>query len=224
MKRNHFLSGSRNPHLSFLLFMIGVASMTVAALLLFPVSVQAQCGGGTSSCQTCHEAEGEFPVSNLGNWHSDHVPGYFCTNCHAGDNTQSSAGAAHVDMVDPLADPTQRCESCHKDDTEAFAQRYKALLESSGAWDDVSVTTVQSSDPLDAPVDPLDAPMSSEPLDSPVTNDPLDAPAVAQPPAQEALAAETVTEQTGNRILVLLAEGLFIGGIGLVWVFERKHS
>lgn len=111
-------------------------------------TVLAQCGGESSSCQTCHEVDGEYPVNAIGEWHTDHVVGDLCASCHEGDKTTKDADAAHLAMTAPLENGT--CQVCHKNEADEFQATYISTWES---WNDVSETSTtfqrRSSDPGD---------------------------------------------------------------------------
>ncbi len=108
-----------------LLAIVGVA---LAAFLLWPRPVDAQCGTQASSCKNCHEVQGQDPVNNEGAWHIDHAFGDFCEFCHAGNVTATEADAAHEGMVYPLADVQASCASCHPTDYQDLAVIYAGTL------------------------------------------------------------------------------------------------
>ena len=113
-----------------------------------------------------------------------------------------------------VLDNTASCQTCHPDDADTLVATYREALASLPASS--APVAVAAADPLDAPIDPLDAPVSTDPLDAP--------PVVAPAPATVA-AAGIVTEDaanTGNQILVLLAEVLGMAGLGIIITLERR--
>lgn len=228
---------TRQPPFAWLLLLFGVA-LVLAALMVAAVPAQAQCGSEASSCKTCHEIRGEHPVNTTGAWHVDHAFEDYCASCHRGDTHAPDPADAHAEMNTALADMERYCGVCHQDATADLLASYSAML---GNPADASVASAPagsavdpldapaaSTDPLDAPADPLDAPAASaDPLDAPAS-DPLDAPtsggeivntAASSEPEVDAAAA---ARENGNRLLIVMAEGLLVLGFGTVWYFERR--
>lgn len=95
---------------------------------------QAACGASTSSCKTCHEVQGQDPVSQKGDWHVQHSFGDFCQACHLGVATETDKTKAHAGIVaKPQANPEQSCASCHPADAAARAAKYGGSAAPSGA-------------------------------------------------------------------------------------------
>ncbi len=115
----------------------------MAAVLLWPSPVDAQCGTQASSCKNCHEVQGQDPVNADGAWHVDHAFGDFCEWCHAGNVTATDKDAAHQGMIYPLDDVKTNCSTCHPDDYEALAAGYASVL-------GVTLTTGESASSSDA--------------------------------------------------------------------------
>lgn len=215
----------RTRYLSYSLLLAGVTVLALATLLFVaaPQVASAQCGGETSSCLSCHVMDGDTPFDGQAAWHNDHVTGGFCTNCHLGDKSSSTPDVAMADIIaSPQIVPETACASCHEANYEALNAVYLELAPAEASVAPITVDPLDAPvDPLDAPVDPLDAPV--DPLDAPV--DPLDAPVEveAEPVTVTAeTVADTAPDETGNRILLLMAEGLFVLGLGTFWFLERR--
>ena len=95
-----------------------------------PKVTEAACGASTSSCKTCHEVKGEDPVSQKGDWHTQHSFGDFCQACHLGVATETDKAKAHVGLVKPLAQPDESCASCHPSDSAARVVKYGGTVTS----------------------------------------------------------------------------------------------
>jgi hypothetical protein len=106
---------------------IGLLMLAIAFVISVP-SAEAQCGSQASSCKNCHEVQGQMPVNDKGDWHVSHAFGDFCEFCHAGNVQAVEADAAHVGMVDPLADVKASCATCHPNDTMEMADVYAVAL------------------------------------------------------------------------------------------------
>lgn len=90
-----------------------------------PKVSEAACGASTTSCKTCHEVKGENPVSQKGDWHTQHSFADFCQACHLGVATETDKAKAHAGIVaKPLAQPEQSCASCHPADTAVRVAKY----------------------------------------------------------------------------------------------------
>ncbi len=97
--------------------------------LAWPIAqADAQCGTSASSCKNCHEIQGQYPVSNIGDWHKQHAFGDFCGFCHGGDMKAEDKPTAHIGLAHPLEDVTASCAACHPDDCDGRAQQYAAAL------------------------------------------------------------------------------------------------
>ena len=85
---------TRPKPLAWLLLITGAALLLTAVFLITVTPAQAQCGASATSCKTCHELNGEYPVNDKGVWHTDHTSGDYCAACHRGDTTATDADAA----------------------------------------------------------------------------------------------------------------------------------
>jgi hypothetical protein len=106
----------------------GVLLLFVALALIPAGKAEAQCGSQASSCKNCHEVQGQDPVNNVGEWHTQHAFGDFCAFCHAGNVQATDEAAAHTGMVDPLSDVNASCLQCHPDDLDDQAKVYASIL------------------------------------------------------------------------------------------------
>lgn len=106
----------------------GLFTALVVSILLGvqqPKIAEAACGASTSSCKTCHEVQGKDPVSQKGDWHTQHSFGDFCQACHLGNATATDKAQAHQGMIkNPLTQADQTCASCHPSDTAARVAKY----------------------------------------------------------------------------------------------------
>jgi hypothetical protein len=119
----------RRRRFSLLLITSGVLLVAASLYLASATPVQAQCGSQASSCKNCHETQAQDPVNNDGTtWHSQHSFGDFCYLCHGGNSQSTDKTAAHTGMVDPLANVTDSCKSCHAKDYQDLAQQYATTL------------------------------------------------------------------------------------------------
>ena len=108
---------------------IPIVLMTLmAAIVLWPTPVGAQCGTQASSCKNCHEVQAKDPVNAKGDWHVQHAFGDFCEFCHAGNVTATDKDTAHQGMVYPLGDLKANCSSCHAKDYQDKAAGYAKTL------------------------------------------------------------------------------------------------
>jgi len=90
-----------------------------------PKDTEAACGASTTSCKTCHEVKGENPVSQKGDWHTQHAFADFCQACHLGVATETDKTKSHAGIVaKPLTQPDQSCASCHPEDTATRVAKY----------------------------------------------------------------------------------------------------
>jgi hypothetical protein len=113
---------------SFALITSGVLLLFIGLALLPTGKAEAQCGSQASSCKNCHEVQGQDPVNNVGEWHTQHAFGDFCAFCHAGNVQAIDEAAAHAGMVAPLSDINASCVQCHPDDLETKARVYASIL------------------------------------------------------------------------------------------------
>jgi len=105
-----------------------------------PIVTEAACGAATTSCKTCHEVKGEDPVSQKGDWHTQHSFGDFCQACHSGVATETDKEKAHVGLVSPLTQPDQSCAACHPADTAARVVKYGGTVTGSPTGNPASGT------------------------------------------------------------------------------------
>ncbi|SHI49719.1 cytochrome c3 family protein [Desulfosporosinus lacus] len=90
-----------------------------------PKVTEAACGASTTSCKTCHEVKGENPVSQKGDWHTQHAFADFCQACHLGAATETDKTKSHAGIVaNPLTQPDESCASCHPADTATRVVKY----------------------------------------------------------------------------------------------------
>jgi uncharacterized protein len=100
--------------------------LLVALALTASAQARAQCTSTGSSCVSCHEVSGAYPVLADGHaWHADHGFGDLCVACHGGDPAATSKADAHVAMRAPLEDVSRSCGGCHED-AAARGVRYRA--------------------------------------------------------------------------------------------------
>jgi len=118
---------SRN-HRPLVLITSGVFLLFIALALVPASRAEAQCGSQASSCKNCHEVQGQDPVNNKGEWHTQHAFGDFCAFCHAGNVQATDEEAAHAGMVDPMADINASCAQCHPGDLQDKAGVYGSQL------------------------------------------------------------------------------------------------
>ena len=178
------------------LIILGLA-LPVATWLAIPQpQASAQCGTTASSCKTCHETQGKYPVKTKGEWHTRHAFGDFCTYCHGGNSRAADQPGAHTGLVKPLADVNVTCSVCHIDDCNTRAQKYASALGVSVGQDGGGQS------PLLPGVFPRPA-----------------GPPVAKEPA--ALTGARAVNW-GNVVLAALALALTFGGGGFVVWNERK--
>ena len=109
------------------LIVVLVLSITFGVIYLMEQRAGAiGCGGAESSCKSCHETQGQMPVSNMDQWHIDHATLDACDYCHAGKPFSQDEAKAHMGMVDPFSDLEFNCGSCHFTDWEQLAATYGA--------------------------------------------------------------------------------------------------
>ncbi len=89
--------------------------------------VQAQCTT-PSSCKTCHEVQGQKPVSSTTDWHRQHAVFDFCETCHGGDRLAEDAASAHLGMRLTLAEMSTTCKSCHPTELDTCLRTYAGIL------------------------------------------------------------------------------------------------
>lgn len=107
-----------------------------------PQETEAACGASTTSCKTCHEVKGEDPVSQKGDWHTQHAFADFCQACHLGVATETDKTKAHAGVVaKPLEQPDQTCASCHPADTATRVAKYGGAATSAPTGNPTSGTS-----------------------------------------------------------------------------------
>ncbi len=111
-----------------LLFITGLMLFAAGIVLAIPRPTQAQCGSSASSCKSCHETQGEYPVNTEGDWHTDHAFGDFCEFCHAGNVQATDKEGAHQGLAAPLDDVAASCQGCHPQDLQERSEKYAAIL------------------------------------------------------------------------------------------------
>jgi hypothetical protein len=191
-----------------------VAVLAAAIAVLTPTPAEAQCGSSTSSCQNCHEVQGQMPVNAQGDWHVSHAFGDFCQFCHAGNVQATDEEAAHQGMVEPLADPNASCGACHANDVQQLAQVYGTEL-------GVEVGVVLNASAAATPA------AASSPTATVAAAAMAAAPAGAEMVDYNELYAETVQGKpnTGNMILIgLIVLGVVAGGGYVVWNERRRRA
>ncbi len=194
----------------------------------------AQCGSQASSCQNCHEVQGEDPINDKGDWHTQHAFGDFCEFCHSGNVQATDKAEAHVGMVEPLGDLKVNCATCHSADYQAKADVYaKTLGVTLGAKPEPTNAPVAEATPAPAEAQPAPAEPAAEPTKQP------EAPAVdpatfaATPTIAEVIdyvaqykSAPQPASTGGNTLFVagLAVVGLTIVGSSGVFVWNQKRS
>jgi len=117
-----------------------------------PKVTEAACGASTTSCKTCHEVKGENPVSQKGDWHTQHAFADFCQACHLGVATENDKTKAHAGVVaKPQAQPDQTCASCHPADTATRVAKYGGAVTSAPTGNPTSGTSTPETGTESAP-------------------------------------------------------------------------
>jgi hypothetical protein len=148
----------------------GVSPFDLQCTAKFPGGF-AQCGSQASSCQNCHEVQGEDPINDKGDWHTQHAFGDFCEFCHSGNVQSPDKAEAHTGMVEPLGDLKLNCSSCHAKDYQAKAEVYAKTL---------GVTLGAKPEPTKAPA----AAPANEATPAPAAEQPAPAEPAAEPTKQ----------------------------------------
>ncbi len=114
------------PHaLTMLALALGFAS-SLSTRPAAPATAQA---AGASSCSTCHEVQGQYPVSEKGPWHLEHTFGDLCNACHGGNSRAANEESAHAGVTkNPLSRAATTCATCHPDDYASLADHYANLI------------------------------------------------------------------------------------------------
>lgn len=94
-----------------------------ASFIMFQADAAfAQCASNASSCVTCHESQGQYPIlQGDARWHVDHGFGDLCASCHGGDPESLEKLTAHIGLRNPLEDAFMSCAGCHKNADELLA-------------------------------------------------------------------------------------------------------
>ncbi len=117
---------------SWWVIMWGVLAVLGLAWASSVRSVYAQCGTGSSSCNTCHETQKQAPVLGNAPWHGDQHSAFDCTTCHLGSKTAADQATAHKGLLVKLADQAVSCKTCHAADWQPKMMSYAAILASGG--------------------------------------------------------------------------------------------
>lgn len=156
-------------------------------------SVNAQCGA-TSSCDTCHQVQSQFPVNTGGDWHIDHANYDLCADCHKGNAAAADQPAAHTGITKNLSDMGTSCQNCHPDDFMKFYEKYATIL-------GISTT------PQIAAQNPL----------SGISNALCVTPVVVSP------SVIPVKNNSGNLILAVILAAVILTSGGLIFWNERRR-
>jgi len=136
-----------------LIFSVFSVVMIGSFWLTTPKETEAACGASTTSCKTCHEVKGENPVSQKGDWHTQHAFADFCQACHLGVATETDKTKAHAGVVaKPLAQPDQTCASCHPADTATRVIKYGGVATSAPTGNPISGASTPETGNGTAPV------------------------------------------------------------------------
>lgn len=134
---------------TLLVLVFGIFGIVLTGSFWFstPKATEAACGASTTSCKTCHEIKGEDPVSQKGEWHTQHAFGDFCQACHLGSATENDREKAHLGMAaNPLTQADQSCASCHPDDTAVRAAKYGGTVTGSPGSSGANSTAGKTND------------------------------------------------------------------------------
>ena len=200
-----------------LLINLGLALPLVAWLTLPQPQAFAQCGKTASSCKTCHETQGRLKVNTKGDWHTQHAFGDFCVYCHAGNAQAKDKAKAHAGLVNPLADVTYTCATCHTEDCSSRAQAYASALGVTAGQGGGGATSPKGP----APLIPL-APRVAGTGDTPLILGQATSPFVESSLPGGDVSAETPGVNWGNVALALIALILLLGGGSYAFWNERR--
>ena len=130
------------------LSVIAIGCAVIVSVGLFRPNIPVIAQAGSSSCQTCHEAQAQKPVANSGQWHTQHA-NVSCQTCHAGDPQAADQQQAHIGVIrNPLIQAEARCSLCHEGDYVARVATYTPLLPTATA----TVAATPTSTPTATPV------------------------------------------------------------------------
>ena len=200
-----------------ILIAVGLVLTLTAWLSTPPSQVSAQCGIRASSCKTCHETQAKYPVKTKGEWHLQHSFGDFCVYCHAGNMKASDKVKAHAGLIQPLANVTATCGTCHTDDCNTRAQEYAAALGITFGQGDGSASPTGPAPLLPFVARPVGT--GEQPLLLGGQN-PSPFAQLSAGPTEDL--AESRQINWGNISLALIALALALGGGGLVFWNERR--
>jgi hypothetical protein len=197
---------------------VGLILPLMAWLAMPQPQASAQCGTRASSCKTCHETQGKYPVRTKGDWHTQHAFGDFCVFCHAGNVLATDKAKAHLGMAKPLDDVNASCAVCHDADCGARAEKYAQIL---GVT--VGMGSGEPAAPRGAAPQLSFVPRMAGAGDQPslLEQSPNPFAELSAPPGNE----EPTDERSvnwGNVVLAALALALTFGGGGLIVWNERK--
>jgi len=201
-----------------LLFIAGLVLFAAGIVLAIPQPIQAQCGSSASSCKSCHETQGEYPVNTQGKWHTDHAFGDFCEFCHAGNVQATDKEGAHQGLAAPLEDVAASCQGCHPQDLQERGEKYAAILgveleggnssaEGDGSGQTGGDTNTDNDDASGVALSSVAAPLGGEEIDFNL----LYAEQLTPPP---------LIENWGNIILLVLITGTAIAFFLTAWTWE----
>jgi uncharacterized protein len=204
----------RKVSIVFLTTGVFLLSLTLLFLLLPAKPASAQCKN-LSSCNNCHEVQGQLVVSKNGAWHIDHAAYDLCAVCHGGDAEAQDAATAHKNMVTRLSDMPGSCTSCHSADLEQRFNKYASQL---NVTDTSALSAAQkASNPLQG----AEQFFGQQPaVVSGVSETAAAGPAAAGPEA--AAPAAKPTNKTGNLILGGLLVAILASGGGYITWNERR--
>lgn len=170
--------------------------------------VSAQCTD-PSSCKTCHEIQGQKPVSDSSTWHQQHAIFDFCAACHGGERDAPDFETAHTGLVTSLEAMLVKCNSCHSYELESCLVAY------------ADEAGVDGGD-LDAAIETALALAEEESLISSIESGLLVGPQEPDTPGSTVSGSTQSYSGTANIfLLVLLVFSLVGGGAYVVWNERR---
>jgi hypothetical protein len=194
-----------------ILFSFAVLITLVGIWISPSKEVSAQCTD-PSSCKTCHEIQGQKPVSESSTWHQEHVIFDFCAACHGGDRDAPGIEVAHAGMVTSLEAMPLNCKSCHSNELETCVVAYADEAGADG--DDLGAAIVTALDFVED--ESLITQMQSGTLVGP------------QAPGTQGSTVPDPAQSFGGTadifLLVLLIFSLAGGGVYVVWNEHRLRS
>jgi hypothetical protein len=195
----------------FIIIFIGCAIVFLAVSMTPPKVVAAQCAS-PSSCKTCHETNGQDPVSNKGIWHTQHASFDYCTVCHGGSQDAADKDTAHQGIVVKVGSMTGTCVNCHQKDYQDRLATYTAAL---GV--NVAIPTPG------ALCTPTPSVFGSEQSVNPPASGVVGAIPTGSSPSGNTKTAST-PNRTGNLILTVLLIFILAGGGTYVVLSEKKRK